>query len=50
MAGVPFHSVERYLARLLQSGRKVALLDQLEDPKQVQGIVKRGVTRILGAD
>ncbi|HTQ11748.1 MAG TPA: hypothetical protein VMI31_16930, partial [Fimbriimonadaceae bacterium] len=33
MAGVPYHSVEKYLARLLQKGLKVALCDQLEDPK-----------------
>lgn len=47
MAGVPFHSVEKYLARLLQQGLKVALCDQLEDPKTVKGLVKRGVTRVL---
>jgi DNA mismatch repair protein MutS len=47
MAGVPFHSVEKYLARLLQQGIKVALCDQLEDPKQAKGLVKRGVTRVL---
>jgi DNA mismatch repair protein MutS len=47
MAGVPFHSVEKYLARLLQKGLKVALCDQLEDPKSVKGLIKRGVTRVL---
>lgn len=47
MAGVPYHSVEKYLARLLQKGYKVALCDQLEDPKTVKGLVKRGVTRVL---
>lgn len=47
MAGVPFHSVEKYLARLLQKGLKVALCDQLEDPKLAKGLVKRGVTRVL---
>ena len=47
MAGVPFHSVEKYLARLLAKGLKVALCDQLEDPKQAKGLVKRGVTRVL---
>ncbi len=47
MAGVPYHSVEKYLARLLQQGIKVALCDQLEDPKQAKGLVKRGVTRVL---
>jgi DNA mismatch repair protein MutS len=47
MAGVPFHSVEKYLARLLQKGMKVALCDQLEDPKAAKGLVKRGVTRVM---
>lgn len=47
MAGVPFHSVEKYLARLLQKGVKVAICDQLEDPKKAKGLVKRGVTRVL---
>lgn len=47
MAGVPFHSVEKYLARLVQKGFKVALCDQLEDPKAAKGLVKRGVTRVL---
>jgi len=47
MAGVPFHSVERYLAKLLQQGFKVALCDQLEDPKATKGLIKRGVTRVL---
>jgi DNA mismatch repair protein MutS len=47
MAGVPFHSVEKYLARLLAKGLKVALCDQLEDPKAAKGLVKRGVTRVL---
>src|SRR6476659_8509753 len=47
MAGVPFHSVEKYLARLLGKGLKVAICDQLEDPKLAKGLVKRGVTRVL---
>ena len=47
MAGVPFHAVERYLARLVAAGLKVALCDQLEDPKAAKGLVKRGVTRVL---
>jgi DNA mismatch repair protein MutS len=47
MAGVPFHSVEKYLARLIAQGIKVALCDQLEDPKTAKGLVKRGVTRVL---
>ena len=47
MAGVPYHSVEKYLARLLQKGHKVAICDQLEDPKTVKGLIKRGVTRVM---
>ncbi len=47
MAGVPFHSVEKYLAKLVQLGHKVALCDQVEDPKQAKGLVRRAVTRVL---
>lgn len=47
MAGVPFHSVEKYLARLVKAGYKVALCDQVEDPKQAKGLVRREVTRVL---
>ncbi len=47
MAGVPYHSVEKYLARLIQKGIKVALCDQVEDPKLAKGLVKREVTRVM---
>jgi len=47
MAGVPHHSIEKYLAKLLSKGFKVALCDQLEDPKLAKGLVKRGITRVL---
>lgn len=47
MAGVPFHSVEKYLARLLSQGIRVAMCDQLEDPKLAKKLVKRGITRVL---
>lgn len=47
MAGVPHHAVERYVARLIAKGFKVALCDQIEDPKQAKGLVKRKVTRVL---
>ncbi len=47
MAGVPYHSVEKYLARLVAAGEKVALCDQIEDPKKAKGLVKRAVTRVL---
>ncbi|MCC6402808.1 MAG: DNA mismatch repair protein MutS [Fimbriimonadaceae bacterium] len=49
MSGVPYHSIERYLARLVRAGHKVALCEQLEDPKLAKGLVKRGVSRVLSA-
>ncbi len=47
MAGVPHHAFEKYLAKALSQGIKVAICEQLEDPKQAKGLVKRGITRIL---
>lgn len=47
MAGVPMHAIERYMARLVQKGFKVAVCDQIEDPKFAKGLVKRRVTRVL---
>lgn len=47
MCGIPHHSVNSYLAKLLKKGFKVALCDQVEDPRHAKGIVKREVTRIL---
>ena len=47
MCGVPYHSVEGYLNRLVQKGYKVAICEQVEDPKQTKGIVKREVVRIV---
>ncbi len=47
MAGVPHHAAERYIARLLKMGRRVALMDQVEDPKKAKGLVKRRVTRVV---
>lgn len=47
MAGVPHHAIEGYLARLVELGRTVVIVDQVEDPKQAKGLVKRAVTRIL---
>jgi len=47
MAGVPYHAVEGYLRRLIQAGHRVAVADQLEDPSQAKGVVKRGVTRVV---
>ena len=47
MAGFPHHSLETYLPRLVRSGYKVAVCDQLEDPKLTKGIVKRGITELV---
>lgn len=47
MAGFPHHSLETYLPRLVRSGYKVAVCDQLEDPKLTKKIVKRGVTELV---
>ena len=47
MAGVPHHSVDTYLARLVRKGYKVALLDQVEDARLAKGLVKREVTRVV---
>lgn len=47
MAGFPYHSLETYLPRLVRSGYKVAVCDQLEDPKLAKKIVKRGVTELV---
>ena len=49
MCGVPHHAVEGYLTKLVNKGYKVAICDQVEDPKQAKGIVKREVTRIVSA-
>lgn len=47
MCGVPYHSVEGYLNKLVSRGYKVAICEQVEDPKQAKGLVKREVTRIV---
>ena len=47
MCGVPFHSVDGYLAKLIKKGYRIAICDQMEDPKKAVGIVKREVTKIL---
>ncbi len=47
MCGVPFHSAENYIAKLVSRGYKVAICEQVEDPKQAKGIVKRDVIRII---
>ena len=47
MCGVPHHAVNNYIARLIGKGHKVAICDQVENPKQATGIVKREVTKII---
>lgn len=47
LCGIPYHSYMPYLVKLLKAGKKVAICEQLEDPKLVKGVVKRGVTRVV---
>ena len=47
LAGFPHHSLETYLPKLVNAGCRVAVCDQLEDPKQAKGIVKRGITELV---
>lgn len=47
MCGVPFHAAEVYLNRLINKGYKVAICEQVEDPKEAKGLVKREVTRVV---
>ena len=47
MAGIPFHAAEGYIARLISKGYKVAICEQMEDPKEAKGIVKREVIRVV---
>lgn len=47
MCGVPFHSVKPYLEKLVNKGYKVAICEQLEDPKDTKGMVKRGVVQVI---
>ncbi|MBQ6600907.1 MAG: DNA mismatch repair protein MutS, partial [Clostridia bacterium] len=47
MCGVPFHSADNYIAKLVKNGYKVAICEQVEDPALAKGIVKRDVVRII---
>jgi len=49
MCGVPYHSSDNYIAKLIKAGKKVAICEQIEDPAVAQGIVKRDVIRIISA-
>ncbi|KAA9333523.1 DNA mismatch repair protein MutS [Hymenobacter busanensis] len=47
LAGFPHHSLDTYLPKLVRAGQRVAICDQLEDPKQAKGLVKRGITELV---
>ena len=47
LAGVPHHAADRYVARLVQMGKKVAICEQVEDPREARGIVKRDVVQVV---
>jgi DNA mismatch repair protein MutS len=47
LAGVPYHAVDGYLKKMLQAGHRVAVCEQVEDPKTAKGVVKRDVVRIV---
>ena len=47
MCGIPYHAAESYIAKLIEKGYKVAICEQVEDPKQAKGIVKREVVRVV---
>jgi DNA mismatch repair protein MutS len=47
LAGLPYHAVDGYLKKMLQAGYKVAVCEQIEDPKQAKGVVKRDVVRVI---
>ena len=47
LCGIPYHSCQPYIAKLVQAGRKVAICEQVEDPRQAKGIVKREVVRVV---
>src|SRR5579883_3308661 len=47
MCGVPYHAVDGYIARLVKKGFRVAICDQVEDPRKAKGVVKREVVRVV---
>ena len=47
MCGVPFHAADGYIARLVKKGFRVAVCEQMEDPKKAKGIVRREVVRVV---
>lgn len=47
LAGIPYHSIDPYINKLIKAGKKVVICEQIEDPKKAKGLVKRAVTRII---
>jgi len=47
LAGIPYHSIDPYINKLIQAGKKVVICEQTEDPKFAKGLVKRAVTRVI---
>lgn len=47
LAGIPYHAIDQYLPRLVKAGLRVAICEQLEDPKTAKGLVKRGITELV---
>jgi DNA mismatch repair protein MutS len=47
LAGIPYHSIDPYITKLIRSGKKVVICEQIEDPKKAKGLVKRAVTRVI---
>jgi DNA mismatch repair protein MutS len=47
LAGIPYHALEKYLKQLVESQKKIVIVEQLENPKFAKGVVKRGVTRVI---
>ena len=47
MAGIPYHALQNYIPSLLEAGVKVAIAEQVEDPKEAKGLVKREITQVI---
>ena len=47
LAGIPYHALDPYLAKLVKKGYKVGIVEQIEDPKKAKGLVKRDLVRIV---
>jgi len=47
LAGIPYHSIDPYISKLIKAGKKVVICEQIEDPRFAKGVVKRAVTRVI---